>query len=125
MPIYEYRCDACGCTLEQIQKFNEPALTDCPKCGEPKLKKMISAAGFQLKGTGWYATDFKTGGVKTKDAEKSTDTEKSKDTGKEKDVEKTKDKKEKPADKTEAAKAGGTETKKAGGSGGGSTGGVN
>jgi putative FmdB family regulatory protein len=61
MPIYEYRCDACGHELEAIQKMSDAALTDCPACAEPALKKMISAAGFRLKGQGWYETDFKSG----------------------------------------------------------------
>ncbi len=60
MPIYEYRCEGCGYELEAIQKFSDAPLTDCPTCGRPELKKLISTAGFQLKGTGWYATDFKT-----------------------------------------------------------------
>jgi putative FmdB family regulatory protein len=59
MPIYEYRCEACGHQLESIQKFSDEALTDCPSCGKPALKKLISAAGFHLKGSGWYATDSK------------------------------------------------------------------
>jgi putative FmdB family regulatory protein len=61
MPIYEYRCEACGHALETIQKFSDAPLTDCPACGKGALKKLISAAGFQLKGGGWYATDFKGG----------------------------------------------------------------
>jgi putative FmdB family regulatory protein len=61
MPIYEYRCDRCGFQKEFLQKMSDPALTACPECGEDALKKMISAAGFQLKGNGWYATDFKGG----------------------------------------------------------------
>jgi putative FmdB family regulatory protein len=59
MPIYEYECESCGHRLEAIQKMNDPALADCPACGESKLKKRVTAAGFQLKGSGWYATDFK------------------------------------------------------------------
>lgn len=59
MPIYEYRCTACGHTLETLQKMSDPALTDCPACGKAALSKLVSAAGFQLKGSGWYATDFK------------------------------------------------------------------
>ncbi|MFQ5993842.1 MAG: FmdB family zinc ribbon protein [Acidiferrobacterales bacterium] len=66
MPIYEYRCESCGHELEAIQKFDDPALTDCPACGKAQLKKLVSAAGFQLKGTGWYVTDFKDGGKKKK-----------------------------------------------------------
>ena len=62
MPIYEYRCDGCGHELEAMQKFSDAALTDCPSCGKPALRKLVSAAGFQLKGSGWYATDFKNSG---------------------------------------------------------------
>ena len=67
MPIYEYLCQACGREHEAMQKLSEPVLTVCPACGKPELKKRISAAGFQLKGNGWYATDFKGGSGKTKD----------------------------------------------------------
>jgi putative FmdB family regulatory protein len=66
MPIYEYQCQACGHELETIQKMSDPALTDCPVCGKPELKKLVSAAGFQLKGGGWYETDFKGGSKKPK-----------------------------------------------------------
>lgn len=59
MPIYEYRCEACGEELEKIQKFSDPPLTDCPACGKPALKKLVSASSFRLKGSGWYETDFK------------------------------------------------------------------
>lgn len=59
MPIYEYRCDACGHELEQMQKISDPPLIDCPACGQPTLRKQISAAAFRLKGGGWYETDFK------------------------------------------------------------------
>ena len=61
MPIYEYRCENCSHELESIQKISEPPLTECPKCGQDTLKKKISAAGFRLKGGGWYETDFKSG----------------------------------------------------------------
>ncbi len=73
MPIYEYECGSCGHRLESIQKMSDPALKDCPACGKPTLKKLISAAGFQLKGSGWYATDFKDSGKK-KEKTESTDT---------------------------------------------------
>jgi putative FmdB family regulatory protein len=59
MPIYEYRCEACGHELEQMQKISDPPLVDCPVCGQPTLRKQISAAAFRLKGGGWYETDFK------------------------------------------------------------------
>jgi putative FmdB family regulatory protein len=67
MPIYEYVCQSCGHELELIQKISDAALTDCPECAKPDLKKRISAAGFQLKGSGWYATDFKGGSNKKSD----------------------------------------------------------
>ena len=59
MPIYEYKCDKCGHQLETIQKFSDPPLSECPACGEHALSKLISASAFQLKGTGWYVTDFR------------------------------------------------------------------
>ena len=59
MPIYEYRCDACQHQFEALQKMADAALTDCPQCQQTALVKLISASGFQLKGTGWYQTDFK------------------------------------------------------------------
>lgn len=59
MPIYEYRCQACSHELETLQFMNEDPLTDCPECGKPELKRKMSAAGFRLKGGGWYETDFK------------------------------------------------------------------
>jgi len=62
MPIYEYRCGACGHQEEFLQKVAEPPIAKCPSCGRNKFRKLLSAAGFQLKGSGWYATDFKGGG---------------------------------------------------------------
>jgi putative FmdB family regulatory protein len=62
MPIYEYRCGACGHELEVLQKLSEAPLSDCPECHKSTLTKLVSAAGFQLKGSGWYATDFKGSG---------------------------------------------------------------
>lgn len=64
MPIYEYQCDSCGHGLEKLQKLSDAPLTDCPACGTASLKKMISAAGFRLKGGGWYETDFKSANKK-------------------------------------------------------------
>lgn len=64
MPIYEYRCENCGHELEKLQKMSDPALTECPECKQEALKKVISAAGFRLKGSGWYETDFKSGNKK-------------------------------------------------------------
>lgn len=59
MPIYEYQCESCNHKFEAIQKFSDPLLTECPSCHKEALKKLISAAAFHLKGTGWYETDFK------------------------------------------------------------------
>ncbi|MCB1895780.1 MAG: zinc ribbon domain-containing protein [Zoogloeaceae bacterium] len=61
MPIYEYRCDACGFQKDHLQKISDAHLVTCPECGTDAYKRQLSAAGFQLKGTGWYATDFKGG----------------------------------------------------------------
>ena len=62
MPIYEYRCEACGHELEALQKVSEAHLTDCPACGAPQLRRLVSAPRFRLKGAGWYETDFKKDG---------------------------------------------------------------
>jgi putative FmdB family regulatory protein len=62
MPIYEYECGACGHHLEAIQKISDEPLSICPSCHKPTLRKLISAAGFRLSGSGWYETDFKTKG---------------------------------------------------------------
>jgi putative FmdB family regulatory protein len=59
VPIYEYRCEACGHQEEHLQKVSDKPLTKCPSCGKAAYRKQLSAAGFQLKGSGWYATDFK------------------------------------------------------------------
>jgi putative FmdB family regulatory protein len=64
MPIYEYRCSSCGHELEVLQKLSDAPLLGCPACGKDSLAKLVSAAGFQLKGSGWYATDFKNSGRK-------------------------------------------------------------
>jgi putative FmdB family regulatory protein len=61
MPIYAYRCESCGFAKDVLQKMSDAPLCDCPECGKSSFKKQLTAAGFQLKGTGWYATDFKNG----------------------------------------------------------------
>jgi len=71
MPIYEYRCSACGHQEDHLQKVGEAPLTKCPACGRKKFDKQLTAAGFHLKGSGWYATDFKGSGAKP--AEKKTE----------------------------------------------------
>src|SRR3954449_9727314 len=70
MPIYEYRCAACGHEIEALQKLSDAPLTQCPSCHKSELKKLLSAAGFQLKGSGWYATDFRNSGAKPAAKEK-------------------------------------------------------
>ncbi len=62
MPIYEYRCADCGFQNEYLQKVSEPPMTVCPSCGKESFRKLLTAAGFQLKGSGWYVTDFKNSG---------------------------------------------------------------
>jgi putative FmdB family regulatory protein len=66
MPIYEYRCTLCGHELEALQKFSDAPLSECPACNAGALTKLVSAASFQLKGSGWYATDFKGSGKPAK-----------------------------------------------------------
>jgi putative FmdB family regulatory protein len=61
MPIYAYKCESCGFAKDVLQKMSDPQLTECPSCGASAFKKQLTAAGFQLKGSGWYATDFKGG----------------------------------------------------------------
>lgn len=64
MPIYEYRCQSCGHEMEKLQKISDDPLLECPACNEAALKKLISAVGFRLSGSGWYETDFKKGKMK-------------------------------------------------------------
>lgn len=102
MPIYEYRCDSCGFQKEYLQRMSDAPLTDCPECKQSTLSKMVTAAGFQLKGGGWYVTDFK--GGSTAGSSKKTD-EKQSDTGSKPESAKAEPAKtEKP--KTEAASSG-------------------
>jgi putative FmdB family regulatory protein len=115
MPIYEYRCEACGHTLDWLQKVSDEPLKDCPECKAPKLKRLISAPAFRLSGSGWYETDFKSDKEKKRNlaeaggsdtADKGKDGEKSKSEGKDGDKSKSdvKDAK-KPDSKSETAKA--------------------
>ncbi|MFL6625790.1 MAG: FmdB family zinc ribbon protein, partial [Vitreoscilla sp.] len=62
MPIYAYRCASCGHSRDVLQKISDPVLTTCPACGVDQFQKQVTAAGFQLKGSGWYVTDFRNGG---------------------------------------------------------------
>jgi len=61
MPIYAYKCESCGHRQDVLQKVSDPVLSTCPACGAPSFVKQVTAAGFQLKGSGWYATDFRGG----------------------------------------------------------------
>lgn len=61
MPIYAYRCESCGFSKDVLQKISDAPLSDCPECKQSSFKKQLTAAGFQLKGTGWYVTDFRGG----------------------------------------------------------------
>lgn len=73
MPIYAYRCEHCGFQKDALQKVSDPPLVDCPSCGQPKLAKQLTAAGFALKGSGWYVTDFRDSGKKAASASKTED----------------------------------------------------
>ena len=73
MPIYAYRCSACGHAKDVLQKLSDPVLTVCPACGEATFSKQVTAAGFQLKGSGWYVTDFRDGNKGGKTADKPAD----------------------------------------------------
>ena len=92
MPIYEYSCESCDHKLEVLQKLADSPLRKCPDCGKDTLKKIISAVGVQLKGTGWYVTDFKGGQKKesvSADNKKDSDNKKQGDSKKEIDAAKT------------------------------------
>ena len=65
MPIYAYKCESCGFARDVLRKLSDPPLTECPSCGAATFCKQLTAAGFQLKGSGWYATDFKGGAAPT------------------------------------------------------------
>jgi putative FmdB family regulatory protein len=74
MPIYAYRCSSCGHAQDLLQKISDPVLTTCPACGAETFTKQVTAAGFQLKGSGWYVTDFRGGNAGgKKDADKAAD----------------------------------------------------
>lgn len=79
MPIYAYRCAACGHAKDVLQKLSDPLLTTCPACGAQAFSKQVTAAGFQLKGSGWYVTDFRGGSQAGKDASKDAAKEAAKD----------------------------------------------
>lgn len=106
MPIYEYECQACGHEMEAWQKISDEPLRKCPACGKMKLQKLVSAAGFRLKGGGWYETDFKSDGKRNlagdKSADKKGDKTETKKADKPADGKKAQ-KKDKPASKSASA----------------------
>ena len=79
MPIYAYRCAACGHAKDVLQKLADAPLSECPACGAPRFEKQVTAAGFQLKGSGWYATDFRNGQTPKPDAKPDAKPESAKD----------------------------------------------
>jgi putative FmdB family regulatory protein len=74
MPIYAYKCDSCGFAKDVLQKIADDPLSDCPSCGQTAFQKQLTAAGFQLKGTGWYVTDFRGGKAEPSGDKAATDT---------------------------------------------------
>ncbi len=106
MPIYEYECQECGCHHEMLQKVSDNPLTTCPSCDTGALKKLVSAAGFRLSGSGWYETDFKSDNQKNL---AKGDTEKSKDNKKDNKKDKKTDANKKSSTKSSAVS---NETKK-------------
>ena len=103
MPIYEYRCSACGHADEHLQKVSDAPLKVCPACGKAKYQKQLSAAGFQLKGTGWYATDFKGAGKKADSKKADTKAETATETKPESKPESKPEKKSEGKSETKAA----------------------
>jgi putative FmdB family regulatory protein len=100
MPIYEYRCGECGYQKEFLQRINDAPLTDCPECGRRSFNKLMSAAGFQLKGTGWYATDFKNSGKKPAAKQEKTEAKQEKTEAKQEKTEAKQEKTEAKQDKS-------------------------
>ena len=106
MPIYEYRCSSCGFQKEYLHKVSDPVLSICPECGKETFNKMLTAAGFQLKGGGWYATDFKNSGKpKTAALNGAADKSGSSDSGSSDAGEKKTETKPAASDSTSAAKS--------------------
>ena len=108
MPIYEYECGACGERQEFIQKFSDPQKRKCPACGALKLKRLISAAAFHLKGNGWYVTDFRDKDKKKGD--KKDDTKADTKSGAKSDAGKSKDTGTKSSDSAKTKKSGDTKS---------------
>ncbi len=115
MPIYAYRCASCGHAKDVLQKLSDAPLTECPACGAAAFAKQLTAAGFQLKGSGWYATDFK-GGNSTKKADGDGKTDSGSGDGAKPDPGKS-DSSKTESNKTDAAKSGDSATAKSGDAG--------
>ena len=77
MPIYEYHCQSCDHQFEHMQKFSDPEVKNCPSCNKPKVQKIVSATSFHLKGSGWYATDYKKTNTENKHSVEATSKDKS------------------------------------------------
>lgn len=73
MPIYEFECQACEAVFDRLQKLSDPDPTECPECGQPRVKRRLTAPAFRLAGTGWYETDFKKDGDKKRNLAEKTD----------------------------------------------------
>ena len=110
MPIYEYKCAACGHQEEHLQKVSEKPLSKCPACGKKKYRKQLSAAGFQLKGSGWYATDFKSSGKNPDEKKADTKPEAKTEATSEAKTEKAERKTEKKSESKSGPKAASTAT---------------
>ena len=109
MPIYEYRCSSCGFQKEYLQKVTAPLMTVCPECDKQTFSKMLTAAGFHLKGSGWYATDFRNSGAKPAAKTEGKDAAKTES----KETAKTESKETAKAESKETAKTDGKEAVKA------------
>ena len=102
MPLYEYECDACGNRFELIRKFSDPPLTTCPRCGEERVRKLVSSPAFQFKGTGWYITDYAK--KDTKDTKETKETKDAKESTGSSEKKEGKDSKDSSTKETPAAK---------------------
>lgn len=107
MPIYPYVCTACGHEFDALQKISDDPLTECPACGESSLRKRLAAPAFQLKGTGWYETDFKNSGKKKEKEKEKEKTDGKDDKSESKSTEKSKSSGKSDGDSKPAAAAGG------------------
>ena len=115
MPLYEYECLACGHRFERIQKFSDPAVEECPSCGERNVQKLLSSPAIQFKGTGWYVTDYAKKGAAATDAKAPAATDAAKDSPGSKESKESRESKESKESKSSAPSSGPTSTPKASG----------